>query len=39
MLIYSNNYECPIKYNPADYYIEILALKSNNKNNYANIQV
>ena len=39
LISYSNNYECPIKYNPADYYIEILALKSNNRNNYLNIQV
>ena len=34
----SINYECPPKYNPADYFIEILAWKLNGKNNRANIQ-
>ena len=35
----SIKYECPPKYNPADYFIEILAWKLNGKNNSANIQV
>nr|UOU03358.1 ATP-binding cassette subfamily G-like 7 [Brachionus rubens] len=34
----SISYECPLKYNPADYYIEILAVKRNNISNVDNLQ-
>lgn len=35
----SINYQCPSKYNPADYFIEVLALKVNGKSNLGNINV
>lgn len=33
------SYECPLKYNPADYYIELLAPKVNKKSNLERIKV
>ena len=35
----SINFQCPLKYNPADYFIEILAYKMNGKDNNQNIKV
>ncbi|RNA33868.1 white isoform X1 [Brachionus plicatilis] len=34
----SISYECPLKYNPADFYIDILAVKRNKINNMNNLQ-
>ena len=33
------NYECPLKYNPSDYFIEVLATKHKNENNMQKIRV
>ena len=35
----SMSFECPLKYNPADYYIEVLASKVNKKSNLEKIKV
>jgi hypothetical protein len=33
------NYECPIKFNPSDYFIEVLAAKNAIKSNVERINV